>query len=359
MQRTASASVLIACLAAGAGAQTPLSSAAGASCPADPVVANVRRTHDIRQSDIDAWRQRHRSAQFARLRQDVYESSRQAVDALVGEYLLAEAAAAHRISADALVREQLDQATIATVREEDVREIYERSRSMIGSVTFEQARSAIQSYLEETRRNDARQAFVDRLVANAAAEIAIHLEPPRYEVPLKDDEESFGAASAAVTVVEYSDFQCPFCRRAAPDLKRLVGAYPEAVRLVWRHFPLPGHPDARPAAEAAACASEQGAFWEYHDELFDNQDSLGASELRRYAEHVGLAVSQFDECVVARRYQSTVEENIASGSALGISATPAVFINGRLLLGAVGYDAYQRVVDEELAASRLTDAGKR
>jgi protein-disulfide isomerase len=359
MRRTSSASVLVACLAAGAAAQTPTPTTAGASCPADPIVASVRRRHDIRQSDIDAWRQRHRSAQFARLRQDVYESSRQAVDALVGEYLLAEEAAAHRISAEALVREQLDQAMIAPVREEDVREIYERSRSMIGSVTFEQAKSAIQSYLEETHRNDARQAFIDRLVANAAAETVIHLEPPRYEVPLKGDEASFGARSAALTVVEYSDFQCPFCRRAAPDLKKLVSAYPEAVRLVWRHFPLPGHPDARAAAEAAACAREQGAFWEYHDELFDNQDSLGESELRRYAEHVGLDVSQFDECAAARRYQSTVEEDIAGGTALGVSATPAVFINGRLLLGAVGYDAYRHVIDEELAAIRVTAADKR
>jgi protein-disulfide isomerase len=359
MARTSRIAVLLAWLiAAHATAQTSAPVAAAASAPADRVVATVRRTHEIRQSDLDAWRQRHAPAQLARLRQDVYESSRQAVEALVGEYLLAQAAAEHGVSVEAFVESQLDPALATGVRDEDVREIYEQSRSMMGNLTFDQAESAIRSYLDEKRRDDARRNVVGALLATAGADVAIDLEPPRYDVVPRGDEASLGPASAAVTLVAYSDFQCPFCKRAAPAVRKLVEDHPDAVRLVWRHFPLPGHPDARAAAEAAACAGEQDAFWEYHDQLFANQDALGLADLRRYAENVGVDVNQFDACVESHRYEAIVTEDLASGNRLGVAATPAVFINGRLILGAVGYDVYQRVIDEELRAGRVTGAGK-
>jgi protein-disulfide isomerase len=349
---------LVAWLIAGhAIAQTSTPGAAPASPPADRVVATVHGTHEIRQSDLDAWRQRHAPAQLARLRQDVYESSRQALEALVGEYLLAEAAAGHGVSVEGFVDSQLDSALRTPVGEEEVREVYDGSRAMLGNVTFDQAKSAIQSYLEEKRRDDARQRVVGALLATAGTEVVIDLDPPRYQVVPRGDEASLGPALAAVTLVAYSDFQCPFCKRAAPDLRKLVENYHDAVRLVWRHFPLPGHPDARAAAEAAACADEQDTFWDYHDQLFGNQGGLGSADLRRYAEDIGLDMSQFDACVESHRYESTVTDDLVSGNRLGISATPAVFINGRLMLGAVGYDAYQRVVDEELAL-RVKGAGK-
>jgi protein-disulfide isomerase len=350
MLRTSGIAVLIACLAARVCAQTSAPPASAPSSPTDPVVASVGQRHEIHQSDVDAWRQRHAPAQFARLRQDLYESSRKAVDALIGEFLLIEEAAKRGTSPEALVRQQVDDALIAPVREEEVRDIYERSRPMMGNVTFEQATLAIQSYLQESRRNDAREAFLNELLARASGDVVIHIEPPRYDVPVGADDESFGPEAATLTVVEYSDFQCPFCKRAAPDLRKLVESYPDRVRLVWRHFPLPGHPDARGAAEAAACAGEQGAFWNYHDELFANQDRLDASDLRRYAEDIGLETGWFDECTRSHRYQATVSDDIAGGTALGVSATPAIFVNGRLMLGAVGYDAYKKVIEEELAS---------
>jgi protein-disulfide isomerase len=359
MARTSVIAVLLAWLiAAHATAQPATPVAAPGSPSADRVVATVHRTHEIRQSELDGWRQRHAPAQLARLRQDLYESSRQAVEALVGEYLLAEAAAQAGVSVAAFVASRLDPALTMEIQEEDIREIYEQSRSMLGNVTFAQAESAIRSYLEEKRRDDGRQKVVGALLAAAGADVVIDLDPPRYDVVPRGDEPSLGPASAPVTLVAYSDFQCPFCRRAAPHVRKLVETYPDTVRLVWRHFPLPGHPDARAAAEAAACAGEQDAFWEYHDQLFGNQDALGSTDLRRYAEDLGVDVSQFDACVESHRYESMVTDDLTSGSRLGVSATPAVFINGRLILGAVGSDVYQRVIDEELMAVRVKDDGK-
>jgi protein-disulfide isomerase len=354
MARTTVIAVSLAWLFAGTAIAQPSTPAAAPASlsQADRVVATVHRTHEIRQSDIDAWRQRHAPAQLARLRQDLYDSSRQAVEALVGEYLLVEAAAEHGVSVEAFVDGQLDPALATPVRDEDIREIYEASRSMLSNVTFDQAKSAIQSYLEEKRRDEARQSVLGGLVAGAGAEVVIDLEPPRSELVLRGDEPSVGPASAAVTLVEYSDFQCPFCKRAAPDLQKIRERHRDAVRVVWRHFPLPGHADARAAAEAAACAGEQNAFWDYHDQLFGNQSKLESTDLRQYAQDVGLDVNQFDGCVESHRYESTVADDLATGSRLGISATPAVFINGRLILGAVGYDVYQRIIEEELMAIR-------
>jgi len=204
MLRANVTALLFACVAARVGAQTVTPTGSETPAATDPVVASVHRAHEIRQSDVDAWRQRHAPAQFARLRQDLYDSNRQAVDALVGEYLLAEEAAERGTSADALIRQQLDEALLAPIREEDVREMYERSRSMMGAVTFEQARPAIQSYLEETRHNDARQAFIGALRAKAD-DVVIRLEAPRYDVVLRGDEASFGPPSARLTMVEYSE----------------------------------------------------------------------------------------------------------------------------------------------------------
>jgi protein-disulfide isomerase len=353
MSRTTASAVLgVFLMVRAASMQTSTSVEPAAAGSADPVLAIVQRTHEIHQSDVDAWQRQHAPASFVRLRQDLYDSSKQAVEALISDYLLSQQASARGMSVETLVAEQLAKTTMAPVRDEDIFDVYERSRSVMGDVTLEQAKSAIRSYLEEDRRAAARQAFVSSLIAGSAREIVMRLEAPRYELSTTADEEALGSPSAPVTLVEYSDFQCPFCKRAAPDLRRLVESYPDTVRLVWRHFPLPGHADAQSAAEAAACAGDQGAFWEYHDALFANQGSLAPADLRQHAESAGLDLALFDDCFESHRYRAVVAHDQASGDALGVSATPAIFINGRLLLGALGYDAYKRVIDEELAAIR-------
>src|SRR4051795_888472 len=211
MSRTTAVAFLCASLIVRtASAQASTSAEPAAASPGDPVLAVVQRTHEIRQSDVDAWRRLHAAAAFAQLRQDQYESSKQAIDGLISDYLLSQQASARGISVEALVAEQLAKADLAPVREEDIRDVYERSRAVMGNVTFEQATSAIASYLEEDRRAAARQAFVSTLLADAAREIVMNLEAPRYELPLTAEEEALGRQSAPVTVIEYSDFQCPF-----------------------------------------------------------------------------------------------------------------------------------------------------
>ena len=153
-----------------------------------------------------------------------------------------------------------------------------------------------------------------------------------------------------MTLVEFSDFQCPYCKRAQATLKQIIERYPGKVRHLFRDFPLESlHPEARRAAEAARCAQDQGKFWEYHDVLFANSPSLATDDLRRYAEQVGLEVPTFERCVSTGVHRATVQRDLEEGIRLGVNGTPAFFVNGRALHGAQPLEAFARVIEEELS----------
>jgi protein-disulfide isomerase len=218
-----------------------------------------------------------------------------------------------------------------------------------------QAFARIESELKQSRVSEARRRFVSGL--RTAAGVKILLEPPRVIVdtagaPLK------GSPSAPVTIVEFSDFQCPYCREATQTLKRLEQQYGNKVRVVFRDFPLPMHKDAPKASEAAACANEQGQFWPMHDKLFENQSSLQVPDLKRRAADIGLNTSRFDDCLDSGKYAGEWQRNRAIGQRYGVSATPTFFINGRMVLGALPFQAFTEIVDDELGRS-ITRAAER
>jgi len=157
-----------------------------------------------------------------------------------------------------------------------------------------------------------------------------------------------GSVNAKVTIIEYSDFQCPFCGRAAPTVKQVLAAYPNDVKLVYRHFPLPSHSQAQKAAEASECAAQQGNFWEYHDKLFENQDALYVPMLKDYASQIGLNTTDFNLCLDSGAMYDKVQANKKEGEAAGVTGTPAFFVNGKLISGAVPYSQIKQVIDAEL-----------
>jgi protein-disulfide isomerase len=153
-----------------------------------------------------------------------------------------------------------------------------------------------------------------------------------------------------VTIVEFSDFQCPFCARVNPTLARLQEAYPGKLRIVFRDLPLLNiHKNAGHAAEAAHCANDQGKFWEMHDRLFANQQKLAPADLKEHAVAIGLDAAAFNQCLDSGKYTADWRRDSEEASRLGLSGTPAFFINGRLLSGAQPYEAFAQIVDEELA----------
>lgn len=182
------------------------------------------------------------------------------------------------------------------------------------------------------------------------AEIQVPENVRRYDIPT-DGEPSIGPADAKITIVEFSDYQCPFCKRWHDEVfGRLLQDYPEQVRIVYRDFPLTSiHPEAYPAAEAAHCAGEQGAYWPYHSALFSQKYGLGASAYEKYAVELGLDTSAFAQCQSEDRYSSEIAADLDFASGLGISSTPTFFINGVALIGAQPYDVFKQIIDLELA----------
>ena len=172
----------------------------------------------------------------------------------------------------------------------------------------------------------------------------------RYEIETKGFP-SLGPADAPITIVEFSDFQCPFCQRFYSEtFKQLMAAYPGKIRFVYRHLPLTSiHPEAFPAAEAAMCANQQNAFWDYHDQIFANQDKLGSELYSQIASDLGLDTAKFEACLKAETYKDLIQKDSDFALGLGVQSTPTFFINGLAIVGAQPLTAFTQIIDKELA----------
>jgi protein-disulfide isomerase len=192
----------------------------------------------------------------------------------------------------------------------------------------------------------------------AIGDIADLGEPSAIQEDLGDEDPFIGDPDAPVTIVEFSDFQCPFCRRYFMDTyPQLKSEYIDTgkVKLVFRDFPLQFHDAARPSALAAECADEQGKFWEYHDAMFFEQNkqgsgtiSYGAAELKQWARQVGLNGGQFDQCLDSEKYGDEVDADFEAGKSAGVSGTPSFFVNGKILVGAQPFSTFPQAIEAEL-----------
>jgi len=185
------------------------------------------------------------------------------------------------------------------------------------------------------------------LAAPAAAPSAPAAPEGKQDIKL-GDAPVMGPASAPVTLVAFSDFQCPFCSRAVPTLKEIEGQYQGKLRVAFKQMPLPFHDKAHLAAEAALAANEQGKFWQYHDKLFANQQALDRPALEKYAEELGLNMSKFKAALDSGKFKDRVDADAKEGAAVGATGTPTFFINGTKLVGAQPADAFKSLIDKEL-----------
>lgn len=178
--------------------------------------------------------------------------------------------------------------------------------------------------------------------------------PSKSNAPaVGEDDHIRGAENAKITLIEYSDFECPFCGRFHPTVKQVLEDYPNDVRIVYRHFPLSFHPEAQPAAEASECAAEQGKFWEFHDGIFDNQARIGSSLYTELAGGLGLNMTQFNDCVSSGKYTSKVTGQQSGGSLAGVGGTPHTIVIGPdgntvPLSGALPYSQVKSTIDSML-----------
>ena len=281
----------------------------------------------------------------AQLQKDLYDLRREALDAWLQEQLIARAAKARGLSPEALVQAEVD-AKAPAPTDEEAKAFYEQNKDRLPGVSFEEVRGRLVDFMTERRREARRAAWIEGL--RAAAGVKTHL--PRFRVAVEAKGPSRGPADAPVTIVAYSDFQCPFCGRAVGTLEEVWAHYPGKLRLVFRHFPLPFHDRARPAASAAVCAQEQGQFWAMHDALFGHQRALGDADILGYAAAIpGLDVDAFKACLASPRPAAAIDADVAAGEALGVNGTPAFFINGVELSGAQPLPRWEALIDEELS----------
>jgi len=282
--------------------------------------------------------------QLVKVRNDRFEALEQGLNNAVADRLIELEAAARGITSDELVEAEVT-AKSTEVTDADIDAFYAQRQGQINAPK-EQVAEQIRQYLTQQQGGTLFQELVAGLEAKYGVER--YLLPPRIDVA-SDGFPSKGPKNAPVTIVEFSDFECPYCSRVLPSLRQVVDNYGDSVRLVFRQFPLNSiHPRAQKAAEASLCAADQDKFWEMHDAMFEEQKSLAIDQLKEKAARLGLDSEVFNSCLDDDKYADQVAADIKAGAAAGVSGTPAMFINGRFLNGAVPYEALAEIVDEEL-----------
>ncbi len=295
-------------------------------------------------------------ARLRQLEEQMYDLKRRELDTLIAERLLSQEAAKRGTSVGTMLDAEVT-SKVGLVTEQEIEAFYQTNKARLrGEETA--LRPQIRAYLQQQKLAAQRERFVESL--RSQAKVLVRLQPPpvvRLDVPISGAPIR-GAANAPVTLVEFSDFHCPFCKQVLPTLTQLLARYPGKVRLVFRDFPIDSlHPQARRAAEAARCAQDQGKFWEYHDLLFANAPQASPEELGRFAQQVGLDLAKFEPCLSGGLHRAAVQRDIEDGTRLGVDGTPAFFINGRPLSGAQPLEAFVQVIEEEVAPPAAPRSG--
>lgn len=332
----------------GAGSGATTSAGAAATNPSAPVARIGDQV--ITAGELDTTIKGQLATMESEHLNRVHQAREQALDELINKRLIEAKAKAENLTAEQWVDKQLgDKAGNPT--DEEIHQLYDSTKASGRPLPpFEQVKGDIVTFLKQQKSQGARAELVKKL--REENKVTVSLPPlllPKVEVAT--DGPSRGDSSARVTIVEFSDYQCPFCSRAEETVKKVMDAYKGKIRLVYRDFPLPFHSQAQKASEAALCAQDQGKYWEMHEKLFSSQSALAVPQLKEHAKGLGLDSSKFEKCLDSGDKASVVEASKKAGEAVGVTGTPAFFINGRPLSGAQPFEKFKEVIDYELAGS--------
>jgi protein-disulfide isomerase len=281
----------------------------------------------------------------ARYRMDRHAAVEATLEQIVRERVLQAEADQRKQSLDELIAAEAGGSLDPS--DNDVAAWYMTNQGRLGGRSLDMLRPQIVEFLRNQRREEASRRLEERLTREQA--VTVHLEPYRLSLD-NTGAPALGPENAPITLVEFSDFQCPYCARFAPTLHQLKASHGDKVRIVYRQYPLTSiHPEAVKAAEASLCAHEQGKFWEMHDVLFEAPDQLQVAQLKQKAGRLGLDQRRFDTCLDSGQYGPVVEKDLKEGQRAGVNGTPALFVNGVPIPGgAVPYETVVQAIEKEL-----------
>jgi protein-disulfide isomerase len=284
-------------------------------------------------------------------RDRLYQLQKQKLEEYVNAVLLTREAQKSGVSVETLLDREVHSKIMSTT--DDEIEVFYRSNKSRLDMDLKEARQQIREYLRFKKIETQKVLYLKSL--RSKSRIETYLKSPvlfRADVPIERSPFK-GSEHAQVTIVKFEDYQCPFCKQVQPIFSELLSRYNGKIRLVHKDLPLETiHPLARPTAEAARCANEQGKFWTYHDKLYASAPKLSAEDLKSYAREVGLNIELFDRCFATGKYRGIVEKDISDGVQLGLTGTPAFFINGREISGAQPLETFVTMIDEELGQAK-------
>jgi protein-disulfide isomerase len=333
LRKIASGKIARLCLAAALGASA---AAHAQSAKLDDVVAKIDG-RAVTRSELYG----RESGTLLQQRYDNYHVEREALGTLIDDELIAAEARRRGITVQQLTQQEID-SKVQDPTEQELLVFYEGVQT---DKTYESLHGQLLARVHQTRAKRFREAFLTSL--RTKAKIQVLLPPPVAETAL-DDAPSRGPKNAPVVLVEFADFECPFCRQMQPEIEQLLKEYDGKLTLYYKEFPLNIHPHAEKAAEAARCAGDQGAFWPYHDILFGDRSSLEIPQLKESARTLKLDGARFDACLDSGQQVPAIQKDLAQGQLLGLAGTPGFFINGHFLSGVVSYETLREVVEQQL-----------
>ena len=348
MRKATLVSLLVGTLVAGCSRP----SGAETAPPRDPKAAVARVDGAaIAEGELAAEAKPALAAIENRYLEEVHSQRARALDRLVEQRLLAARAKKEGIAVEALLEREVAR-KVGEPSEASIQAVYDQTKANGRALPpFAQVKAEIADFLKQQAAQELRQQYVAKLKAEAKVE---SLLPPLLlpKVDFVANGPSRGDAKAPVTIVEFSDYECPYCASAEATVRQVLSAYGGKVRLVHQAYPLSIHPNAPKAAEAALCAGEQDRYWEMHDSLLMNQGALSVADLKGRARALKLDLPRFDSCVDSGRMAAVVEASRKLAEGLGVSSTPSFFVNGRPLTGAQPFDRFKELVDHELGVAK-------
>lgn len=278
--------------------------------------------------------------------QQIYQMRRTAIDDLINEKLLETEASEKKLTIEKLLEQEVG-SKIADPSESEIQAIYDANKERFGA-PLEEIKKQIIDSLKYNRGNMQQNRYISELRDKAKIEYKLEKPPVQRVQVSKDDDPTRGPANAKIEIIEFTDYQCPFCKKVRPTISQILETYKDQVSYTLRDFPLSFHPESFAAHMASQCAKDQGKYWEFNEKLFANQQGLKVDLLKGYAKELALETKAFDECLDSKKYADEVKKDMAEGQKYGVSGTPAFFVNGILMSGAQPFSSFKEVIDDEL-----------